>query len=333
MGVKSLRAFLIGVLVSLIFAILPLMATYADAVEYPKKGKRITWIITHSPGGGYDTCSRMAIRVMEKILGVTIVAKNVPGAGGRVGVNDIYRAKPDGYTIGMIAIPGMMITQLVAETKFDCTKFKYLGRLAVQNYCLSVHPKSPFHSIQDLRNAQKPLRNGVTGGGTGMIVSVLTPELLKIPYTLVSGFKGSTETLVALMAGDIDFTLTGSIVTHAKYVKTGDIRTIVSVTRKRSKALPDVPALTELGLEVPEYLFNMELQRVVVAPPGTPDEIVDILRKALMKVAEDKEFIAWGEKVDAGIEPVTGEEMEKIVNSIGADIPKFKHLVAPYFQQ
>ena len=144
---RRLTAVLTGVLLGLIFVVLPLMATYAEGAQYPKKGKRITWIITHSPGGGYDTCSRMAIRVMKKVLGVPIIAKNMPGAGGRIGVNGIYRAKPDGYTIGMIAIPGMMVTQLVSKTKFDCTKFKYLGRLAVQNYCLSVHPKSPFPGL------------------------------------------------------------------------------------------------------------------------------------------------------------------------------------------
>jgi tripartite-type tricarboxylate transporter receptor subunit TctC len=326
-------ALLTAVLLSTVLAVQPFMASYAQAAKFPKKGKRLKWIITHSPGGGYDTTSRMAIRAMQKVLGITIIARNVPGAGGRLGVNEIYRAKPDGYTIGMIAIPGMMVTQMVAKTKFDVTKFKYLGRLAVQSYCLSVNPKSSLYTFQDLLNAKKPLRSSVTGGGTGMIVNILTPETLKIPYTLVSGFGGSTECIVALMAGNVDYTMTGSIVTHARYVKSGDLRTIFTLTRKRSKALPDVPSVTELGIKVPEYLLNMQLMRVMVAPPETPDEIVAILRKALMKVTEDKDFLSWGNKVNAGIEPASGEEMQKIIYSINADIPKFEHMVKPYFDQ
>jgi tripartite-type tricarboxylate transporter receptor subunit TctC len=77
----------------------------------------------------------------------------------------------------------------------------------------------------------------------------------------------------------------------------------------------------------------MQLMRVMVAPPGTPDEIVAILRKALMKVTEDKDFLSWGNKVNAGIEPASGEEMQKIIYSINADIPKFEHMVKPYFDQ
>ncbi|MFC1816469.1 tripartite tricarboxylate transporter substrate binding protein [Thermodesulfobacteriota bacterium] len=330
---RSLTTLLTIVLLGSIFVVQLFMATYAQAVEFPKKGKRIKWVVTHSPGGGYDTCSRKAALTMQKILNTTVTIKNVPGAGGRVGVNEIYRSKPDGYTIGMIAFPGMMITQLVSKTRFDLYKLKYIGRLAIQGYCLSVNPKSPFKSLQDLRNAKKPLRCSITGGGTGTIFNIVASDALKFPHTMVSGFKGSVEAIIALMAGDVDYTMTGSIVTHARYANSGDIRVLFTATKKRHPALPNVPAVTELGIPLPEYLFNMNLQRVVVAPPGTPDEIVAILRKVLKQVAEDKEFVDWGEKVHAGLDYASGEEMLQVVNNMGEDMPKFRHLVEPFFKQ
>ena len=330
---RKFNALLTGVLLGFTFILIPFTATDAESAEFPKKGKNMKWVVTHSPGGGYDTCSRMAARVMQKYLDINITIKNVPGAGGRVGVNEIYRSKPDGYTIGMVAFPGMMITQMVAKTKFDLYKLKYIGRLAIEGYCLSVNPKSPFKSLQDLQKSEKPLRNSITGGGTGTVFSIVSSHALKIPHTMVTGFKGSVECIVALMAGDVDYTSTGSIVTHAKYAQSGDIRVLFTMTKKRHPAIPDVPAITELGIEVPEFLFDMQLQRVVVAPPGTPDEILAVLRKALKQVSEDKDLIAWAEKTDAGLDYASGEEMVKIVNNMGQDLPKFKNLVEPFFNQ
>ena len=118
--------------------------------------KNITFIIPYGPGGGFDTYVRKIAPVMAKHLGgkVNVVPKNVAGAGGRKALNVVYRAKPNGYTIAVFNMPGMLLDKILGrKTTFDIDKFTWLGRIAQSKYVLAVGKKSPYQSVKALQKA------------------------------------------------------------------------------------------------------------------------------------------------------------------------------------
>lgn len=297
--------------------------TPEPGVTFPEKP--ITWIVPYSPGGGFDTMSRAAARVMPKYLPkeVPIVIQNIPGAGSRTGTNVLYRAKPDGYTIGILNIQGLIVTEMVMETKFDLAKFTYLGQLATDTY-LAVAPKgSPYHSLEDLKKAQEPLRLGLTGAGSSAwVVNTITCSALGIPMTPVTGYPGTTEILTAILRGEIDLAMR-PIASELPYIESGDMVPIFIIAFERDKSLPDVPTVEELGY--PE-VAGLGLPRFLAVPPDTPREIADILEKALLETLHDKSLTEWAEGADYFLAPLTGEQAMELIITLRGTLEEYKEI-------
>jgi len=303
------------------------------AAEKSFPQKTISWIVTYSPGGGFDAYARAISRVMSKYLPnqVNIVIKNIPGAGGRSGTNTLFRSKPDGYTIGILNVPGVLISQMIMETKYDLTKFEYVGAVDEVKYCFMVPKNSPFQSLKDLQQAQKPVRITTTGiGSSGGLMSTMTAEITKIPYTLVTGYKGSTECLVALIRGDADASMEGGLETQLPYIKDGDLRPIMVVSSKRQKYLPDLVTIKELGY--PE-LASLGMYRLVAAPPKTPKDKIAILEQALMKTLADKDFLEWANKSKRSIYPSSGNEAREILSAQAKVYEDYKAMLKKALEQ
>ena len=292
--------------------------------------KTITWIVHYAPGGGFDVYSRGIALVMKKYVGVDIVIKNIPGAGGRTGVNALYRAKPDGHTIGMLNVIGLLTTQMIMETKYDMREFEWLGRAAMEVYALAVAADSPFFTVADLQKAaaERPLRVGVPGvETTSAVTSAIALPTLNIPFTYVSGYAGSAEAMVGCLRGDVDI-VAYPISSLLPLVESGDLRVVVDYGLERHPAFsPDVPTAKELGY--PE-LATLGLVRLIAAPPGTPKDVVAVLAEALGKTLNDPEFIAWSEKAKRPMDPATAEETEEIVATLFTTFEKYAEAIRAY---
>jgi len=256
--------------------------------------RNIDFLIPFAPGGGFDRTVRLVAPFMEKNLPkkVEVLPKNLPGAGGQRAVATVYRAKPDGYTITIVNFPGIAMPSLLGEkVEYDMGRFRWVARIGGEDYMLGVSAKSPFKTIDDLRKAGRPLKALHTDfGSTSYAASAILGEALKITSTHITGYKGTNDYIVGVIRGDGDFAV-APVSTFKQFVEAGDIRPLLTAEEKSS--MPGVPTIAELGF--PD-LTGLAVDRYVLAPPNTPDEVVRILSDALGKAAADPQLIELAKK-------------------------------------
>lgn len=302
-----------------------LASRYADAAPATFPAKNIQFVIPYAPGGGFDVYVRFIAPVMEKYLPrkVSIVPMNVSAGAGSRGVAQLYRARPDGYTVGILNIPGMFILQQQQGTAaYDLAKFTWIGAMGEgERYLISVSAKSPIKSLDDLKklSAQRPVKLSVTGPeGTAYVATMIGSQLLGIRKQLITGYKGSADYVVAAVRGDSD-AVVAAIPTTMRYVRGGNIRPIVSFETHSS--IPGLPDATTLKL--PD-LDKISVERLVAAPPGTPPEVQTILSTALSKALADPVVVKWAKDNDLVMLPKTPAQAVATLNEQRAFFEKWK---------
>ena len=273
-----------------------------SAADFPKKN--ITIIVAGSPGGGFDRFARAIGATMRKYLpkGVNLVVKNITGGGLVIGTVAMYRAKPDGYTLGHLFTDGMLGKQLisgVAKTGYDVTKFTYIARVAAEPYSMIVGNNSKFHTLEDLQKAKR-VKWGVEGIGTARwIPTFVTSRELGIHMDVVSGYAGTSEGIPAMIRNDFDVYLQPiDHPTTAIYLKSGDVRPILHLHDKRPVNAPKTPTAQEKGFDLRLYVG-----RSIVAPPGLPDDRKKILEDLFVKTMDDPEYRAIFAKTNTPVVP------------------------------
>ena len=289
--------------------------------------KEITFIIPFSPGGGMDTTPRAIIGPMSKYLpnNVKVVPKNVPGAGGRRGYAELARAKPDGYTICVINFPGAAIPSLTGQkVAYNVNDFKWVARMSNSEYLIAVPGKNQaIKSFADFKKLGRPVKFTHTGyGSTSYAASGIVAEAMGIKIVPVSGYKSSSEYIVGMIRGDGDATI-APVESFYKFVQSGDVRPIVTFESKAT--IPNVPTVRSLGYD---ELEGLGVDRMVAAPPGTPDEVLKIISDAMMKAIKDPEAQAWAKKVRRPFEPMDTVEATAYLKKSIAFYNKYKSALA-----
>ncbi|MGH8669027.1 MAG: tripartite tricarboxylate transporter substrate binding protein [Burkholderiales bacterium] len=269
-----------------------LLSAVCPAADFPQKN--IEFIIPFGPGGGFDRTVRAIAPFMEKQFGgrISVLPRNVPGAGGKKGMATLYRARPDGYTISIANIPGAAIPGLTGEpVEYDIDKLTWIARLATEEYVLAVQAKSAIRSLEDLRKLGRPVKMPSTDfGSTAYAGMAIFGEMLKFPIQHLTGYKGTNDYIVAVVRGDGDAT-TGPVSTMQKFIQSGDMRALFTTEEKST--LNGVPTIAELGH--PE-LTGLGVDRFVVGPPGLPPAITKALSDAMAKAVQDPELQAIAQK-------------------------------------
>jgi len=314
------RAFLIG---AGSFA----AASIAQA-DAPFPAKDITFIIPYSAGGGFDTYVRAIAPVMEKYLPqkVTIVPTNIPAGGGTRGTNELYRAKPDGYTIAIFNIPGMFVLQERGGAGYDLAKITWLGSIGRDHYALGVGAKSPLKSMADLKAlaAKRPVKFTTTGPeATAYAATLIASELLGLNAQMIGGYKGSNEYVVAAIRGDGDAVVT-ALPLMRRMAAGGELRILADFEPHTN--IPGAADATDLGK--PE-LAEIVLERLIGAPPGLPENIKAILSGALAKAVADPEVLTWAKKSDSELGWASPDEATAILAEQGKFFQKWKKYLAP----
>lgn len=297
--------------------------TVFGAAAFPTKP--INFIIPYAPGGGFDIYVRLVGPVMEKYLPnkVSIVPQNIAAGGGSRGVAQLYRSKPDGYTIGILNIPGMFILQQQQGAgAYDLARFSWIGTMGEgERYCISVGANSPLKSFADLKAlaAKRPVKLSVTGPeGTAYAATMIGTQLLGIKTQLISGYKGSVDYVVAAIRGDSDAVI-AAIPTTMRFARGGQVRVLASFEKKSS--IPGVPDATTLGQ--PE-LDQISVERLIGAPPGLPPAIQSVLAAALAKSLADPAVTKWAKENDLVMTPHTPEETTRLVAQQRAFFDKWR---------
>lgn len=319
--IKVLGLALTLVLIFVLFSFGAFSQTQGDFEFY--KSKVVKFIVPYSVGGGFDTYARAIAPYLEKYLpGATVIVENVPGGGSLIGTNTLYRAEPDGLTIGLINGAGMALNQIL-ETEgvmFDLAKMTWLCRVSADPRAMVVSTKTPFYTVEDMRKANREIVFAATGvGSDDYYAAAVIFKALGIPLRQVTGFPGSAEANLAVVRGEgVDGTEI-ELSSVLQFIEEESMRPIMVITRERLETFPDVPTALESvppeNREMVQVITNIfEANRVVCGPPGIPEERVAALRLALEKVFQDPEFIAWGEKAKRPLEFLSGEEIEKLIN-------------------
>src|ERR1700678_262084 len=212
-----------------IFACACAVPSRALAAGFPERD--IIFIIPNHVGGGFDAYVRAIAPVMEKYLPVkvNVVPLNVPAGGGAKGGNQLYRARPDGYTIGNMNIPGLFILQ-ERGGGYDLNKFTWLAGLGRDPYALAVPWNSPLKTVADLQALSKtrPVKFTATGpDGTAYGVTMIATDMLGIKLQLITGYKGSSEYVAAAVRGDGDAVIT-NLPIPARFEATQSLRIIAT---------------------------------------------------------------------------------------------------------
>lgn len=315
-------------------ALLRTAAFAAPALALPRRARAAIWperdiafIIPDAPGGGFDSAVRALSPALEKYLPnkVNVVPTNVVGGGGNRAATQLYRAKPDGTSIGIFNIPGLFIAAQQGEAGYDLAKFTWLGRVGEDTYALGVGANSPFKSIADLKTLSqtRAVKFTSTGSaGTAYAATQIATNLLGIKAEIITGYKGSSEYALAAIRGDGDAVIT-TMALLQRLRASGDLRILATFEGKSS--VPGADDATSLNQ--PE-LARITLERLIAAPPALPADIKSALADALWKALGDPAIVAWAKQTDINLARETPDQAAATLADQAKFFAKWKHVLA-----
>lgn len=298
--------------VAMVFALTTPFTT-ALAQQYPSKPVRL--VLPFPPGAPSDLVGRTIGQKLGDQMGQNLVPDNRVGAGGSLGLGIVAKAPADGYTL-ILTSPAIALTPLLySNLSYDPLKsFAPVARLAAIENVVLVHPSVPARSLKEFIALAKsnPGKLNYGSGGPGT-TNHLANELLKsleklnmvhVPY------KGATLATVALMGGEVDEVVV-SVASVLPLIKAGRVRPLAVLSEKRVPTLPNVPTSKEAGY--PD--FRMSIWYGLLAPAGTPREVIARLHNELTKAYADPALLK--QMASAGMEPWLGspDEMGSLIRS------------------
>lgn len=285
---------------SILAAGLAALGSMAAAQDYPAKPIEI--IVPSSAGGSTDTTARIFAEVAEaKFDGFEFVINNVDGSGGQKGFEQIARAEPDGYTIGLVFTPQLVAHAASGRAGYTLDSFHVMGNTAEDPELVAVPKDSPIMTLEDLANAGD-LTVAVNGIGSDDFLAAKAFEAQTGTTFNLLPTKGSTEQKAAILGGHVDasfMNLSQMISQH----QSGDARIIAMLSAERSPLVPDVPTGAEQGYDV-----QMTATRGFVAPAGVPEEIQARLDEVVAEVMADPDFVAKAEASNIYLLPMSGPD-------------------------
>jgi len=315
-------------LVSLVIAIL-IPGLFHAASAQPSAGaypvKTIKLIVPFPPGAGTDAIARLVAHKLAESLPGTVIVENRVGAGGAIGAVEVARAEPDGYTLLFVASPFTTVAVASKNAGYDpLRQFTPVAPIALGPLAFVVSPEVPARTMREFlalaRSQPGKLNYGSAGTGS---VNHLALELLKwragvdivhVPY------KGIAPATQDLLSGHIQ-SMTASIPATLPYLAQNKVRVLAVTGNKRAALLPDVPTWVEAGVDNAEVINYWG----IVAPAGTPAQIVGRLNAEITKMLAQPEMRERLEREGAELIPGTPERLGALIE---ADLVKWKKLVA-----
>ena len=304
------------------FALALLAVTTAHAQSYPSRPIKI--VVPYPPGGFNDTLGRTLAAKFTEAWGQPAVVENKPGGNTLIGNDFVAKSPPDGYTLLMVAFPFSVVPSLFKTMPYNTVNdFAPVILAASSANLLVVNPSLPVKSVGELLALAKSkpgsLSYASTGNGSSNHISMelfktlAGVDILHVPY------KGSAPAVTDLLGGQVQlmFDNTPNVLPH---VKAGKLRALGSSRTKRDALTPDVPTIAEAG--VPGY--DLSVWFGMVAPAGTPKEVVQKLNAEVIKILAmpdvRERFLAQG------VEP-QGSTPEQFAEHIRSQMAKWGKLV------
>ena len=291
--------------VSLLVVLLIVTCAYAWTPS-----KNVTVIVAYKAGSGTDNTARVLSKFASEKIGRTIVIQNLQGGSGSIGWTALSQSKPDGYTLGFVNLPTLCsnIVEQLGDYKID--DFVPICNHVNETSMVMVSKSSPFATLGELiayakenPGKLKASTNGMKASnhiGAELLAKSAGFQYMAIPY------GGTADQLLALRQGEVDF----SVAKEADIASMmGEVKVLGVFAEKRMPSFPDAPTLGELGLYDKWY----GSARAIVAPKGTPEEVIAFYEVAFKKAMEDPEYLAAAEKAGVTTLYLNAEETAKLI--------------------
>jgi len=292
------------------------------------KGRSLTIVTSTGAGGGYDLVARLIARYLPKAMpGLAgVVVQNMPGGGNLRAANYMYEIAPkDGTVIGVVenAIPLKQVLE-PTNVRFDVTKFNWIGSTGGHNEVIMAMGSAGIASVEDLKTREVVL--GGTGPGSSIVIyPAAMNSVLGTRFKIVTGYTSSSEIYLAMDRGEVvarSGTVASINIWHPGWVAQGMIRILAQVGLKRDGQMPDIPLISELAA-TPEQRDVLKLisspaalGQPYYAPPSVPAERIALLRAAFLDTLRDADLLADAAKIQAEIEPMSGEQLTQIIHAV-----------------
>lgn len=269
------------------------------AEEFPTRA--IEFLVPFAPGGGLDQNARAFAQNYAEVLGQTVVVNNLAGAAGTIGLQNVARSAPNGYTLAFT--PAVSLSSgphRLKSVTYNLDSFEYVCQVFDNIFSIAVRQDSPYKTLDDLLAAARAKPGSLSYGssgvgsiphlGTANVESEAKVEFNHIPY------KGDGPMLADLLSDRLAFggVLASSITGQ---IQAGQLRLLAVYSDKRHPAFPDVPTLTEAGVPVVQLSFGG-----LLAPAGTPAPVIAKLEGACKTVTESPKYLAWAKAANQVID-------------------------------
>jgi tripartite-type tricarboxylate transporter receptor subunit TctC len=297
------------------FAVLLLTFLAALAAQgqdaYP--ARPVTMIVPFPPGGVADIVGRPLAVTMEKTLRQPIVVVNRTGAGGAVGMREVARAQPDGYTIlmGLSSISIFPVSDRIngKQPAYELKDFAPIALVTADPTVLVVRADSRYQSVKDFVDYARANPGKINYSSSGVygtlhvameiFANAAGIKLFHVPY------GGGGPAITALLGGQVEASAQGPAAAMAQ-INGGKMRALAGWGTERLKLLPDIPTFKELGYDAEFYIWSG-----VFAPAGTPAPVLGRLREAVREAANSSEFRGAMEKVRTPVSYLDAPEFQK----------------------
>jgi tripartite-type tricarboxylate transporter receptor subunit TctC len=287
-------------------------------ISFPNKP--IRFIVPYAAGSGNDIQSRGLVHYLEKNIGGRIVIDNRPGADGRLGMNDAWKAAPDGYTVINAGMPTPIINEKLFPVNYKTREFTHLYAWSKDNVCLVVNAetwKRPQDFIAEARSRR--LAGGISGiGSVSQIAGLSLVDAAALKPVNWVPFKGGVETMTSLAGKHIDFGITTTSSAQA-LVDAGKLTIFLIFSHEKDSTFPNAPLPKDLGLN----LTSLPVVRGALAPPGLPPAIADMLRQAFAKAIKEPDFINWAKRMRVSITPMDADQFFKYTIGVEKEVMKY----------
>lgn len=285
-------------------------------------------ILVNATGGGFDASARSLARHLGRYIpgNPAVVVETMSGAGGLVAANYLYRvAKPDGLTLAHFS-GDLLLGEALGRPgiEFDARRFEYLGAGSNEHIACAFSRASGITSLDRWLAARTPVKMGGTApGSNGDNATRILKAVLGLPIQLVSGYKGTAAIRLAVESGELAgacFNWASMRTAWEHALSSGEVIVVLQLSARSLPDLPKVPVVTELArtedarrLVSATIIRASGLARPYAAPPGTPKDRVQLLRRAFLATLRDPEYLAEAGKARLEVSPTRGEDVERLV--------------------
>lgn len=314
-------------LILALFVFLALNPLSVFAKEYPKKP--VSMIVAYSPGGGTDTAARVIAKYVEPYLKQRLVITNRPGAGGQIGFTALSKARNNGYTLGFINVPSiLLIKSLRDNVAYKMSDFEPIANIQLDPVVIAVNADSPYKNLKDFLAAAKKNPGKLNVGGDGpqsnnQLQVLVAEDKLGMDVNFVS-FSGSGPAITATLGGQVDASVPSATAATSLF-EDGRIRILAVFAPKRYEYFPDVPTVFEAtGKKVANIGVGL---RGIVAPKGISKAQKQFLQDAFAKTLRDKEFLKYAKKTKLPLQYMNPQEFSDYLKEAEENVKKNIHLL------